>query len=135
MMKQLLFLSALCFLLTGCKKEDDTTDYRDEFIGEYDFEYHYVFTVLASPPYVSLDTTIYYTGDVTALGDSSISVDDHNGGTYTLEVDQFGTISYCSLSNAGSVGNDDFIFQYNDNACTGGPLGANYSVQLLGSKQ
>lgn len=121
----------LLSIFTACKKDDE--DYRDKYIGTYNFSYYYTFTVLGSGT-TSYDTVLYV-GNVALEGDSALLVDwPDSGDQEVLDIDQEGSLFKCRTL-LGAVNSCALNIAYDDNVCGPGPNGANYTVKIRGVKQ
>lgn len=106
MKKTLLFLAmaaAVMLLLPNCKKESKkaevSTDYRDKYVGTWDFTvYTRQFNMLDS--IVELDT-IYYLGNISLENTDQIKIQYTQDDSVVLNIDDTGNLSgfptqYCS---------------------------------------
>jgi hypothetical protein len=126
-----LLVIAMLSFFSSCRKED--ADYREEYLGTYDFTYYYSFTVLGSGT-TSYDT-IPYVGNVALAGDSSLLVDwPENDQQQELDIELDGSLYKCNTF-LGEVNGTTFNIEHDDNVCAPGPNGANYTVQIIGTKQ
>lgn len=114
--------------LSGCDKK--LFDYRNRYIGEYQFTYHYSYWQMGGG---TGDTTISYVGKVKYGEKECIKFDWHNGDEYEYDVSRKGEISKCNHA-IGKFDKNNFLFSYTDNLCSPGPLGYSFTVSLSGTK-
>jgi hypothetical protein len=127
-MKSPFLLIAAIFLLSSCEKKP--FDYRNKYLGEYHFTYQYHVTYNGGG---SQDTSIYYDGSIHDGEDGFIKVDWYSGNPREFEVSKDGKLTLCNTS-LGSMSKESFVLTYNDNLCSPGPLGTDYTVTLSGEK-
>ena len=131
---QLLIMTFLLSFLLGCTK--DKLDYRQQFVGEYSFEYCYRVTA----PNPELCDTITYKGfirmeDEDSEYDDRIYIDLPNGSEKMFSIDEAGTLMRCGDA-VGSIVSETVQFELDDDQwdCVPGPLGWNYLVTVTGTK-
>jgi hypothetical protein len=115
--------------LTGCEKK--LFDYRNKYLGDYQITYHNSYVKNGG---VTGDTTIVYVGEITYGDKGNIKIEFFDGSEEEFEVSKKGEISKCN-SLLGEIDKKKFSLSFTDDLCVPGPMGANYTITLSGSKQ
>ena len=129
----LLSLLVFSFTFVGCKKNKKSVDYREQYVGQYEFTQYYSFTVLVAGLPTTYDT-IGYMGSVSLVNDSSVLVTFPQGDPKEFFVSTSGVLTKCG-KDVGSMSATGLFIEYDDDFCTVGPLGANTLTKLIGVKQ
>lgn len=131
MKKFVTILTAIVLItaLTGCEKK--LFDYRNKYLGDYQITYYYSYWQMGG---VTGDTTITNNGEVKYGDKGNIKIDWYDGSEYEFEVSKEGEITKCNYS-LGTIDKKNFSLSFTDDLCSPGPLGANYTITLTGSKQ
>lgn len=125
-----LILLAVCIPSGSCKKK--FLDYRNKYLGDYRFEYHYTYWEMGGS---TKDTTIHYDGEITYGAKGNLRVDWEDGSTREFSVSKKdGRISACNKI-IGTASKTQIQLSFDDNLCGTGPLGSNYTVTLNGTKK
>lgn len=125
----ILTIIVLFSTLTNCEKK--LFDYRNKYLGDYQITYHYSYWQMGG---ATGDTTITYTGQINYGDKGSIKIDWYDGSDNEFEVSKDGEITKCN-SSLGTIDKNNFSLSFTDDLCSPGPLGANYTITLSGSKQ
>ncbi|MNU79655.1 hypothetical protein D3C71_692700 [compost metagenome] len=126
----LFVLLLLCIVSGSCDKK--LFDYRNKYIGDYRFDYHYEYWEMGG---ANKDTTITYEGKIAYGGKGNLKIDWPDGSTNEFSVSKKdGEISKCSKV-IGTISKKQVQFTFDDNLCGGGPLGSNYVVTFSGTKK
>ncbi|MGB1032894.1 MAG: hypothetical protein ACPGWM_09770 [Flavobacteriales bacterium] len=132
-----------CLCFSSCKKEESETevaqeideDYRQQYVGEYQFSYFSSVTILLSPVTTTIDTATYV-GRIELFEDNQVLIDWRPGlDPRSFVVTEDGDLICGNLNQLGFFETDLLHLEYDDNSCGfGGPQGANYELLLTGDK-
>lgn len=81
---------------TGCKKDPQPADYRQKYLGDWDFKVH---RVAVNPFTGNTDDSLAYTGSIRYRGSDSLTIRYTANDSLTLIIDQAGKLTqnscYC----------------------------------------
>ena len=116
-------------LFSACKK--GPFDYRNKYVGSYDFEYSYLSQSSIDSAIIYVDTSIVYTGEVHKGGEGQLHFDWSNDSFITFDVDKDGNLSLCG-KEVGVIDKSKFHILYDDDLCQIGPADTNYFTHVDG---
>ena len=93
-------LAILAFLSTGCKKDND---YRDKWVGDWDFEVIRHWFLMGENGYSETDT-IFYLGRISLINTAKLNINYTEDSSIDLEVDETGILSGFQTGNGYSGG-------------------------------
>ena len=131
---QLVSIIVLILLVGGCKKKVEP-DFREDYLGAYNFYFYQVKYVMNSggtSTVTVVDTS--YIGNVSLSGTDGLTVDWYNGSSVNYTVDSSGTMVHCPQYTAGTVNNKEMTLNYYPNNCPGTPNGIVIHTKLIGFK-
>lgn len=132
-MKRVHLVSAIVLLFVFCTCKKSEPDYRECYVGTYNFEYQEVVIIPSSPP--TYDTTIVsYTGTIEMTDSIGLNIAWHNGTIRMFEVNTTGSLVRCYEVPAGFINSTQVDLYYNESDCPNTPNTV-VEVKLTGIKQ
>jgi hypothetical protein len=123
----ILFSALLNF---SCEKRP--FDFRNKYLGNYDFVYSYSKWQLNLGVY----DTISYTGKVYYDDRDEISLDYNPNLTWVLGIDKDGNLSLpCGVTIGKFENKNNLVLDYTTNTCGGGGLGGGSNYHIVGKKK
>lgn len=119
------------FVLVSCKNK--LFDYRNKFIGNYNFVYTRTWDNTSLPGGTAGDTTIYYMGEVIPLDDNQLAIAWYDGTVQNVVVAKDGVLSVCD-AQVGTVNDEMLNMSYENDLC-GLATSGEQIITLTGAKQ
>ncbi len=129
-----LFVVLFLLLAGACKKT--ALDYRNKYVGDFNFIYSYSTWDINQGVYAS--DTIYYSGEILydKKTDDLIKFNCAGNLTVELQINKDGQLFLGCGTNVGRFDNSDNVsIGFSSNSCPGGGLGGGTNTKILGTRK
>ena len=134
-MKKSILIFTSVFLLSiifGCEKIP--FDFRNKYVGDYEFEYSYSSWQINIGVYET--DTINYSGKVYYDEKGKIKINYNPNLTLDLDIDKNGTLSLECGAEIGEFDDDENLtLNYSSNSCGSNGLGRGTNYKIIGTKK